>query len=281
MKSHIAYLLIIPFFLILSCTEDYLLPNLGTQTTIVITGMITNEPGPYYVTVWENVSNLSIGETKRRGINDARVTITDSNGKVDELQSFYTVELDSVKFDFDNDYYRYYYFYGIPDEDGNVVRFFCNDFYNRKYDIRDGKYFTTTTKGNAGQTYTLKVEYAGREYTATDYMCYGTVIDSMSLEPVGRYIYDKPDGEDGFLVPCAYFEEPQDEINFYMFEVYPYTSQSYYPVGEIVDASVALKNLVLKDGDTYGSVSDGKRNRKNLQSASKRGKRNHYRQQLG
>ena len=85
-------------------------------------------------------------------------------------------------------------------------------------DSREGMYFTTSTKGQPGHTYTLKVEYADSEYTATDYMCYGTVIDSISVEPVGKYIVDKPDDTDGFMVPCLYFAEPKDEVNFYMFE---------------------------------------------------------------
>ena len=251
MKSHISYFFIFAFFMITSCTEDYQLPDTGAQTTIVITGLITNEPGPYYVTMWENVSEISTGKTTRRAINDARLTITDSNGNVDELRSFYSVELDSVDFEdtWGNVHKRY--FYGIPGKDGNVVRFYRG--YSGHYDIRDGRYFTTTTKGNAGHTYSLKVEYAGQEYTATDYLCYGTVLDSMSLEPIGRYIYDKSDGEDGFLVPCAYFEEPKNETNFYMFYI---PSWSPYPQEDKVDATVALKNLALQGQDMIDAVTD-------------------------
>jgi hypothetical protein len=43
------------------------------------------------------------------------------------------------------------------------------------------------------------------------------VIDSISVEPIGKYIIDKPDDTDGFMVPCLYFAEPQNEVNFYMF----------------------------------------------------------------
>ena len=60
MKSYISFLLLFVFFLTTSCTEKYEFPNnFGEQTTIVITGLITNEPPPYYVKVVENVSNLS------------------------------------------------------------------------------------------------------------------------------------------------------------------------------------------------------------------------------
>ena len=253
MKYPAFYLLLLIFCLITSCTEPYQLPDMDRQTTIVITGLITNEPGPYYVRIMENISDFSTGNITRRGINDARVTITDSNGNVDELLSFYSLALDSVMFETEwGNYPRY--FYGVPGEDGDIVRFFLNQF-NEKFDIREGKYFTTSIKGVPGHTYTLKVEYAGREYIATDYMCYGTVIDSLTLEPLGRYIYDKPDGSDGFLVPCIYFAEPQNETNFYMFEAQLGTYRGFSE--EIVDTKVALKNLALRDFNASGAVSEG------------------------
>ena len=220
MKSYTSYFFIIAFFLITSCTEDYQLPNLGSKTTIVITGMITNEPGLYYVTVWEYVSNISTGKTIRRDINDAWVTITDNKGNVDELQSFFTVPIEKELYVpdpvYNPDFSYYLYFYKIPDGKGGYIRFSTAS----HFDTREGRYFSTSIKGQPGQAYTLKVEYAGKEYISTDYMCYGTVIDSVSLEPIGKYIYNKPDGEDGFLVPCLYFAEPQEETNFYMFNAY-------------------------------------------------------------
>ena len=225
MKSNLFCFFLLVIYMATSCTEAYQLPNLGSQTTIAITGLITNDPGPYYVKVMENVSEIPTGKNIRRGINDARITITDSNGNVDELRSFFSVSVDSVWLysrtdDSGTPYDVYSYFIDVPDGNGDFARFFvAKDYDEYLYDFREGAYFTTSTKGVSGNTYTLKVEYAGKEYTATDYMCYGTVIDSLSLEPVGRYIYDKPDDGDGFLVPCLYFAEPQDEVNFYMFKV--------------------------------------------------------------
>jgi len=227
MKFRISYLLLIVFCLISSCTERYELPNLGTQTVIVITGFVTNEPGPYYVKVMENVADISTGKTTQRGIDDARVTITDSNGNVDELRSFYSVPIDSVLIESPSRVY-YSYFVDLPDGYGAYIRFIIEKETWYYHDIREGTYFTTSTKGIPGQSYTLKVEYAGREYAATDYMCYGTVIDSISVEPIGRYIYNKPDGEDGFMVPCLYFVEPQDEVNFYMFKESGFSYVSNY-----------------------------------------------------
>ena len=239
MKQNVVNLLLPVFFLIVSCTEPYQFPEIERQTTIVITGMITNEAGPYFVRVEENVSNLSTLITAQRAINDARVTITDSNGNVDELHSFLSVALDSalIVWDPKPEWWwegmpdSYEYFYNIPDEQGGYVKFIVDNYGWISYDIRDGAYFTTTTKGIPGHSYTLKVEYAGREYTATDYMCHGTVIDSISEEPLGKYVNGKPDGSDGFMVPCLYFAEPQDEVNFYMFTMCATTSNRTY-IGE-------------------------------------------------
>ena len=259
-----SYLLFFAFFLTTSCTERYLLPDMGEHSVIVITGVVTNEPGPYYVRVVENISNISTGKTTLRGIDDARVTITDSNGNMDELRSFYSIPLDSVLtgsgiiYGTNDSVYYYRYFFDIPDENGKNIRFGVEkeiwDNYKIREDIREGAYFTTSTKGIPGQSYTIKVEYDGQEYTATDYMCYGTVLDSISIEPVGRYIYAKPDGTDGFMVPCLYFAEPQDEVNFYMFK------ESGYSVISNIDPETGFwtyesyltsaKNLTLWNGES-------------------------------
>ena len=248
MHIHITYLLLSGFFLITSCTEYYQLPKLGEQTTIVITGLVTNEPGPFYVRVVENISDISTLKTIQRPINNARVTITDSNGNIDELLSFFSVPIDSLLDDWGG---RYQYFIDIPDGKEEFIRFWLeksmwedNKFHN---DVREGAYFTTSTKGVPGRTYTLKVEYGGREYSATDYMCYGTVIDSMSVEPIGRYIIDKPDATGGFLVPCLYFAEPQDEVNFYMFKEGSFYSRYVRDKGWEweFDGFVPAKNLSL------------------------------------
>jgi len=246
MKPQLSFLLLLVFIVIISCTEKYHFRDLGQQTTIVITGLVTNEPGPYYVRVVENVSEISTGRITQRPINDARVTI-ESNGSVDELRSFYTVPVDSVW----SIWERYLYFIDIPNGDGDYTRFQLeksmwedNKFHN---DFREGAYFTTSTKGIPGHTYTLKVEYAGQEYLVTDYMCYGTVIDSMSVEPIGKYIIDKPDDTDGFMVPCLYFAEPQDEVNFYMFQVGAVTYR-YEPNNRwnwVFDGFVPAKNLII------------------------------------
>ena len=225
-KTKIFFLFV--FCVIISCTEKYQLPDLGSRTIVVITGLVTNEPGPYYVKVIENVSEISTGKIIQRGINDARITITDEKGNVDVLRSFFSAPSDSVLessgINYNGiPYSLWYYTLEIPDGTGGFRKFSFPKFFegedliSANYDVREGAYFTTSTKGLVGNTYTLKVEYKGHEYIATDYMCYGTVIDSVSLEPIGRFMYDKLDSWEGFLVPCMYFSEPQDEVNYYMF----------------------------------------------------------------
>jgi len=242
MKSSIFFFLIIFFYMFISCTEDYKFPILDGQSVIVITGLITNEAGPYYVKVEEIISNISTEEFIVRGVNDARITITDSNGNKDELRSFCSLPIETEVLEYwpyKRDYYK------IPDGEGGYIEF---ETYSTT-DTREGRYFTTSIKGQPGRMYTLKVEYGGKEYIATDYMCYGTVIDSVSVEPIGRYIYDKPDDSDGFLVPCLYFSEPQNEVNFYMFKYYAFQEpdESYVYIEP-------LKNLSL--GKIIGSGAD-------------------------
>jgi hypothetical protein len=205
----------------------------------------------------ENVSNLSTGKITQRGINDARITITDSNGNVDELRSFYSVPTDSM---LDYSGINYYgvpyegwsYSLEIPDGHGGFRLFAFSkhfegeDLISANHDVRIGAYFTTSVNGVPGNSYTLKVDYAGRIYTATDYMCYGTVIDSVSVEPIGRFMYDKPDGADGFLVPCLYFAEPQDVVNFYMFREFG----GYFPSGQSEADYLPAKDLPIL-GRTY------------------------------
>ena len=94
MKSKIFFLFVL--YMMMSCTEIYELPNMGSKTTIVIAGLVTNEPGPYFVRVMENVSDMSTGIIIQRGIDNARVTITDNKGNVDILRSFYSVKTDST-----------------------------------------------------------------------------------------------------------------------------------------------------------------------------------------
>ena len=248
MKPYVLISFFLVFCLMISCTEDYHFPNLGEQTTIVISGLMTNEEGPYYVRVVESISDISTLKTRQRPINDARVTIYDDQGSMDELRSFFTIPLDSTLRPLSEDHYEY--FIEIPDGHGGQVRFSIEKSYNRIIDdIREGAYFTTSIRGVPGNAYTLKVEYDGREYTATDYMCYGTVIDSISVEPIGRYIDGKPDDSDGFMVPCLYFAEPQDETNFYMFKSSNSTYYYYEFENEWIYEShmVPVKNTVLKN----------------------------------
>jgi hypothetical protein len=164
------------------------------------------------------------------------------------LRSFFSVPLDSVLLN-PGDASTYWYFFDIPDGHGGYTRFTLGVF--RSADIiREGAYFSTSTKGIPGNTYTLKVEYEGQEYTATDYMCYGTTIDSLSVEPLGGSIHDKPDGSDGFLVPCLYFAEPQDEVNFYMFNYFGISYVNGY-FTELDGVNLPL----VKDLAVYGNLS--------------------------
>jgi hypothetical protein len=221
--------------LFVSCTEEYQLHDIENLTTIVVEGSITNIPGPYFIRISESTSNVLTGETTQRGINDARVVITDEKGNKDELQPLSDLKVDSVYTKGFTESGHYAYFINIPDYTSGFISFSLGNVSWRypHYDMPQGYYYTTKIEGIPGNTYTLEVTYNGQTYTATDKMPHGTVLDSISLEPVGKTVYDKPDGDEGFDVPCLYFSEPQDEVNFYMFNYL--FSQNLYNIYDDID----------------------------------------------
>jgi hypothetical protein len=222
------FLFLLPFIFLVSCTEKYPLRDVENQTIIVVEGCITNERGPYFIRISESTSNLLTGETSKRAIDDAKLIITDDKGNRDELQALCNADTDSVRY-YEYDLSKWYL---VPDYEQGFIHYEWEN-----YEAPQGYYYTTKIEGIPGNTYTLEVTYNGQTYTATDKMPHGAVLDSISLEPVGIYIYDKPDGDDGFDVPCLYFSEPQDEVNFYMFNYitrriaykYDENDNRYYP----------------------------------------------------
>lgn len=105
---------------------------------LVVNGLITSQPGPYYVqlSLTSVPSALAVDYTP---ITNATVTISDTQGNVDVLKPF------------DDEYPNLY--------DGDNL--------NRTW--ADLGYYQTTTnlQGTPGQTYTLTIVYDGQTYKAT------------------------------------------------------------------------------------------------------------------
>jgi len=102
-------------------------------------------------------------------------------------------------------YFRYYYYGGpIKDTLTEKTKLTCTQ--------KIGFYQTSKIEGLAGRTYTLNIMVDGKTYNSTSYMPHLPKIDSVS------YIY-VPFHEMLARVPTIYFSEPQNERNYYMFQV--------------------------------------------------------------
>ena len=204
MKNIIVLLSSFVVVLCISCTEDYVdFPGICSKT-LVVNGCITNEKGLYRIRLTEDMveNNMVISSP----VNNARLTITDHLGNIDELRPLWEEEIVTV-FDDENDMRGSNYFL-LPNRDGGYdsikVEFFKN-FY-------DGTYYTTSTVGTPGGTYTLNIKYNDKSYSASDKMPFPSMLDSIVLRNDGKSLSGKE--EKTFEVPYLYFKKPENESYF-------------------------------------------------------------------
>jgi hypothetical protein len=215
-------LVFLVFFLLFSCTEDYSLQIMDDAHILLVNGCITNDDGPYRVQLFDNVSKISgSGKPVMIPVTEARLTITDNLGNVDELKPLWEEKMVEIQefwyYNYDGTpQYRKRYYLLMPNYIGGYDSLLLNYPVN-PYHIEDaiGAYYTTSTVGVPGRSYTLEIEYRGRTYTATDRMPGGAIIDSVVLVPSGKGIDGK--NNDDFDIPHLYFAEPQNETNYYLF----------------------------------------------------------------
>jgi len=195
-------------FIILSisaCVEDYDLGFNNDDYSVVINGLITNEDGPYYIRLTKSSPDFTFSESEyyfidgAEPIKDALIIISDNTGTVDTLiPSSRTVT---------NYHYQY-------DSIGNIIDSTAyEELYPQSSDF--GYYQTTKLQGIVGNTYYLHVNYENNEFEAECYMPDLPEIDSMKVEEI---IVKEADGTTGW-VPIVYFNEPQNEKNYYLFDI--------------------------------------------------------------
>ncbi len=206
MKLKIIEILIFFIFLfIIGCVEEYDLGFNKNDYSVVINGLITNEEGPYYVRLTKSSPDFTFNESNyyfidgADPIKDALIIITDNTGNIDTLiTSPRTVT-----------YYDYQY-----DSDGNIIDSTAyEELYPHSSDF--GYYQTTKLQGKVGNTYYLYVRCENNEFEAECYMPGIPQIDSMKVEEI---IVKEADGTTGW-VPIIYFSEPQNEKNYYLFDI--------------------------------------------------------------
>ncbi len=204
------------------CLEEVSDDIFAGEQVLVINGIITNETGPYYVRVTKSNSTLtdfnqfdtngSSTLTTREDrivhepVTDALVIIADNEGYSD------TLTLSSLPYE-------------------NIAQAETwGEF---------GFYETTTSIiGRPGNSYTLTVLYKGEEYTAVATMpAAPPPIDEVDFE---AKILTSGQPEP-YQIPVISFDEPQDEVNFYRFAYWGFTS------GFLQEGSYNLRTLLYDD----------------------------------
>lgn len=206
---------------LLGCIEDFELKLPSAEPRLVVDGLISGKPGPYYIRLTlSNVGSMTTSENLYTSIvmpvNEANVVISDNSGQIDTLQY---VQWDENDYQYD---YRIGYFKIIKDVNGNAIDTIALSdpyYFNKK-----GFYKTTHIKGIPGNTYFLNVTYQQKEYTASAYMPTVPIIDSVG------YILKESEqvGKSDKYFPLLYFKEPQGIKNYYLIQLNnDILSQSY------------------------------------------------------
>jgi len=211
--------------LLVSCSEQFDL-NIPNNDRVVVEGAITNEEGPYFIKLGHSRS-LNQND-KSNSISNARIIISDNKGVFDTLKLLPTTIKRHPKW--------YYYFITLRKYSGleDTVRLIGND-----TTYLQGIYFTTKIQGTPGTTYSLEIDYNNTKIQATEEMPNVPIIDSVKF----REQFLEKDGQN-YFVPLVYFKEPQDQVNYYMFN---FGSDNLY---NLIYGSALIWNFSILD-DTY------------------------------
>lgn len=195
-----------------SCLEDFDLQfNQENDARMVVDGLITNEPGPYFVrlTYSSNTLNKEYNESEiwdhEKPVLDALVILSDDYGQVDTL-----LPIDTNGYIRDNSIGYYKLIFDSVNQEYDTL--FLN--HPIEYCHERGFYKTTSIIGIPNRTYKLSIYTGATEYVAYDYMAEVPDIDSLQVinEPGAEGKYDQ-------AVPKVYFKEPKDQENYYLFQI--------------------------------------------------------------
>lgn len=200
--------------LISSCIEDFDLKLPDAESRIVVDGLISSKPGPYYIRLTlSKTGNITTSEISNKElvdpVDDAIVVVSDNEGQTDTLRYVQWNESE----------YKYEYQTGhsikiIKDQNGSTTDtiVITDPFYYNKR----GFYKTSHLKGVPMATYSLNVKYNKKEYTASAYMPPVPAIDSIG------YLFKKSEitGKFDHYNPLLYFAEPQGIKNYYLIQLH-------------------------------------------------------------
>lgn len=190
-----------------SCIDEYDLKQKYNGPRLVVEGTITNQKGPYVISLTKSRLQLSYDPYANHTDNmnysrwsdgvepiyDAKVYITDKNTLItDTLAALWTS------------------FRGKPYASDSIGYL--------------GQYQTKNIIGIPGHTYTLNISWQNQEYHAESYMPPITPLDSTQFNFTKGAI-----GKEDYNIPLLFFKEPQNERNYYLFitpgnsRVWPYS----------------------------------------------------------
>ncbi len=182
-----------------SCSEEFDINIHDSGNRVVLEGAITDEEGPYF---FKLSHSKSISEqTLNTGISQALFVISDNEGTVDTLKPLPAIIQRHPKW--------LYNFITIKKYSGiiDTIRLIGGD-----TNYLNGIYLTTKIQGKPGNKYSLMINYENLIIEATEIMPSVSGIDSVEF----REQFLEKDGQN-YFVPFIYFKEPENDINYYMF----------------------------------------------------------------
>jgi len=196
MAKYILLMIVIITTLCTSCVEK-IDNRLLDQENLTIEGLITDQPGPYFVRVTLNTTIRSQNDSKNNPNANVTVVITDDQGNVDVLEPFFDLQKSDTTA----------LYYALRELTGVGFSPFSVD--------EDRLFRTTSIQGVPGRTYTLTVIHNGQEYKAQALMPPSppALQARFAIRPLGDVMF----GQVNYYVPQVSFKEPQDEDNYYMF----------------------------------------------------------------
>jgi len=235
MNNKFLYLVLILLF---GCTEKYDFKFPAQDAKLVVEGIITNNPGPYYVRLTLSKSTFTLNYNDSIGndfysdgytpVLDAKLIISDNHGTTDTLVPC----KDTI----------YNIYTWSPD---NII--FYTDTLIQIYPTAHihGYYQTNKIIGTPGYIYYLKILWQGKEYNSSCYMPPVPEIDSVTYEFTRAAIIGKED----YYIPKIWFKDNPATEDYYLFK----TSGSVWGRSVLSDENIKanITGLNVFQGETH------------------------------
>lgn len=237
------FIVLILLFTGYSCIDDYELKLKSNEPRLVVEGVITNQKGPYVISLTKSRHQLSFDPNANQTDNMKYTRWSDGVEPIYNAEVYITDNNESITDTLIKSWTLFRHKQNASDSIGYL-----------------GYYQTKKIKGIAGHTYSLTVKWQNKEYHAISYMPSVPPLDSVQFNFTKGEI-----GKEDFNIPLLYFKEPQNELNYYLFitpgnsRVWPYSILSDEYLKEYVNGLDVCKGIAPDYWMTaYPYVYDGK-----------------------